>query len=878
MSILRFVTGCVLALGLVGTAQAQAYPDATYDPAVPTLLDIVGHEHGGMVSSAAEISQFMRALAAHDPSRMQVQSYGETWQGRELTYAVISSPQNMARLDAIKANLATLAQGDALPAAQLEETPAVVWLSYGVHGDEITPPDSALFMAYHLMAAQDNVLVESLLRNTIIIIDPSQNPDGRDRFVHSFASALGLEPQADRYSLEHDQPWPRGRFNHYLFDLNRDWFAMTQPETQGKVAAVLEWNPVIYVDSHEMGGDNSYYFPPAARPFNPEITNDQRARQVQLGRNMARWFDRFGQAYFTREVFDAFYPGYGDMWPTLNGAIAMTFEQASPRGLVFARRDGKMLTYAQGVRNNVLTSLATLETVAQNKNAFLTDYAAFRKSAIDDASGARDRYIVLDRSESRYEAEALARRLAGQGIAVQRVPAGSQQCRTTYTDGAIIVDMAQPQGRLIKTLLSQSTPLAADFVAEQESRRDRGLNHELYDVTAWSLPLMDGVQAEQCNRVDLSNAEMISATDPIPSVTDGVGQFGYVVPWTDGGQARLVIAALKAGLSGKTTNEAFVQNGRTFPSGSVVFALADNQDTLGAELSQLAREIGAEIVPMANSWVDDGPNFGSSSFAAMKVPRVAIAWGIGTSPTSAGNTRFVLERQLGIPVSPIRVSTVSRADLSLYDVIIIPDTYGGLTSQMGRVEPLQDYVREGGVLVAIATGVAELANEEVGLLSTKLELASTEGDESGEEESASVPGLNFATLEEYEEHIHNHRARPEDIPGVLVRTVANTDHWMASGYDRATALVTGREIFRPLNAADGTNVFRFEDADRLLASGYLWEENRLQLAYKPFVMTERHGDGVVIGFTQSPTTRAYLNGLNLLLANAVVLGPARMAQ
>lgn len=878
MSILRFVTGCIVALSLVGTSEGQAYPDATYDPAVPTLLDVVGHEHGGMVSSAAEISQFMHALAAHDPSRMQVQSYGETWQGRELTYAVISSPQNMARLDAIKANLATLAQGDALPAAQLEETPAVVWLSYGVHGDEITPPDSALFMAYHLMAAQDNTLVESLLRNTIIIIDPSQNPDGRDRFVHSFASALGLEPQADRYSLEHDQPWPRGRFNHYLFDLNRDWFAMTQPETQGKVAAVLEWNPVIYVDSHEMGGDNSYYFPPAARPFNPEITNDQRARQVQLGRNMARWFDRFGEAYFTREVFDAFYPGYGDMWPTLNGAIAMTFEQASPRGLVFARRDGKMLTYAQGVRNNVLTSLATLETVAQNKNAFLTDYAAFRKSAIDDASGARDRYIVLDRSESRYEAEALARRLAGQGIAVQRVPAGSQQCRTTYADGAIIVDMAQPQGRLIKTLLSQSTPLADDFVAEQESRRDRGLNHELYDVTAWSLPLMDGVQAAQCNRVDLSNAEMISATDPIPAVTDGVGQFGYVVPWTDGGQARLVIAALKAGLSGKTTNEAFVQNGRTFPSGSVVFALADNQDTLGAELSQLAREIGAETVPMANSWVDDGPNFGSSSFAAMKMPRVAIAWGIGTSPTSAGNTRFVLERQLGIPVSPIRVSTLSRADLSLYDVVIIPDTYGGLTSQMGRVEPLQDYVRGGGVLVAIATGVAELANEEVGLLSTKLELASTEGDESGEEDTASVPGLNFATLEEYEEHIHNHRARPEDIPGVLVRTVANTDHWMASGYDRATALVTGREIFRPLNAADGTNVFRFEDADRLLASGYLWEENRLQLAYKPFVMTERHGDGVVIGFTQSPTTRAYLNGLNLLLANAVVLGPARMAQ
>lgn len=878
LTIFRIVLGCFFAAGFIAAADAQAYPEATYDPDVPTLLEAVGHDHGDMISSAAEITAFMRTLAAHDPSRMQVQTYGETWQGRELTFAVISSPENMARLEAIKTDLSTLSRGDTLSNDQLDQTPAVIWLSYGVHGDEITPPDSALFMAYHLMAAKNDVIVDAVLANTIVIIDPSQNPDGRDRFVHSFVSALGLEPQMDRYSVEHDQPWPRGRVNHYLFDLNRDWFAMTQPETQGKVAAVLEWNPVIYVDSHEMGGDNSYYFPPAARPLNPEITAEQRVRLAQLGRNMARWFDRFGQPYFTREVFDAFYPGYGDMWPTLNGAVAMTFEQASPRGLVFARRDGETLTYAHGVRNNVLTSLATLEVVAQNKNAFLTDYVAFRQSAIDAATRASDRYVVLDLSQSRFEAEALARRLARQGIAVQRVPAGSQQCRKTYLDGAIIVDMAQPQGRLIKTLLSPSTPLADDFVAEQESRRDRGLNHELYDVTAWSLPLMDGVKAEQCNRVDISNADTISGTDPIPAITNGAGQFGYVVPWTDGGQARLVIAALKVGLSGKTTSEPFVQNGRSFPSGSVVFAIADNQDGFANELTRLAQEIGAELVPMANSWVDDGPNFGSSSFAAMKMPAVAIAWGNGTSPTSAGNTRFVLERQLGIPVSPIRVSTMGRADLSLYDVIIIPDTFGGLTGQMRNPEPLKEFVREGGVLVAIATGVSELASEEVGLLSTKLELASTDGEANGEEDGATVPGLNFGSLQDYEDHIHDHRARPEDIPGVLVRTIADTDHWMASGYEDATALVSGREIYRPLNAADGTNVFHFEDADRLLASGYLWEENRLQLAYKPFVMAERHGDGVVIGFTQSPTTRAYLNGLNLLLANAVVLGPARMAQ
>ena len=461
---------------------------------------------------------------------------------------------------------------------------------------------------------------------------------------------------------------------------------------------------------------------------------------------------------------------------------------------------------------------------------------------------------------------------------MQRVPAGSTQCRNSYAAGALIVDKAQPTGRLINTLLSPSTPLPSDFVAEQESRRDRGLNHELYDTTAWSMPLMDGVSFKECRRVDLDDAVAIAATDPIPSSTSGTGRYGYAVPWTDGGQARLVIAALDAGLSGKTTDTAFVQGGRTFPSGSVVFPVAGNPETLGADLTRMATEIGAELVPMANSWVEEGPNFGSSSFAAMKMPKVAMAWDMGTSPTSAGNTRFVLEQELGIPVAPIRVSTLGRAALSIYDVVIIPDTFGGVVAQSRSADQLKSFVRDGGVLIALATGVTELASKDVGLLSTKLELATSDAESGAAEEGLRVPGVNFGSLEDYEASIESDRARPEDIPGVLARAVANPDHWLAAGYDGANVMVTGREIYRPLNASDGANVFRFAGADDLLVSGYLWEENRLQLAYKPFVMAERHGDGVVIGFTQSPTTRAYLNRMNLLVANAVVLGPARMAQ
>ncbi|MEO0982133.1 MAG: M14 metallopeptidase family protein [Pseudomonadota bacterium] len=887
MNAIKFLLGGLLSACFAAPALAQDYPAATYDPDVPTLEDVVGHDHGEAITSSREINTYLRALAAADPERMQVRAYGETWQGRELTYAIISSTENMAenmaRLDDIQADLATLAAGDGLPDTTLEETPAVVWLSYSVHGDEITPADSALFMAYHLLAADGDELVDTILDNTIVIIDPVQNPDGRDRFIHSFTSALGLEPLADRHTAEHDQPWPRGRFNHYLFDLNRDWFAMTQPETRGKVAAVLDWNPVVYVDAHEMGGDNTYYFPPAARPFNPNVTDSQRDKQVELGRNMARYFDRFGVAYFTREVFDAFYPGYGDMWPTLNGAVAMTFEQGSPRGLVFTRRDGTELTYAEGVRNNVLSSLATLETVARNKADYLRDFGAYRSSAIAESRRAGDRYVVLDLAGARYEAEALARRLAGQGVAVQRTPAGSRHCGDTYSGGALIVDLAQPQGRLIRTLLSPSTPLADDFVAEQESRRDRGLDHELYDVTAWSLPLMDGVAAQQCSRVALDAAVPVSADEPIPAITASGGAFGQIAPWSDGGQARLVIAALRTGLKGKTADEAFTQDGRVFPAGTVVFPAADNPPDLDAQLQALALEIGAELVPMETSWVEAGPNFGSSAFAALSEPKIAIVWGEGTSPTSAGNTRFVLERQLGLPVAPIKASTLARADLSLYDVLIIPETFGGFAGELSDAGAVQTFVREGGVLVAFGGAVAEIADEEFGLLSTKLEYAARdeESSEDGapdEDEDTRAPGLIFESEDAYAAHIDDHQARPEDIPGVLARVEANTDHWLASGYDRATVLVTGRNIYRPLNAGDGVNVFRFAGADELLVSGYLWEENRAQLAFKPYLMAEQHGDGLVIGFTQSPTTRAYLNGLNLLLANAIVLGPARMAQ
>jgi hypothetical protein len=425
---MRALATAILAtlFGTIGAGAQTAPLTVQYDDAVPSLLSEYGYEFGAEITPPAEAVDYLYTLAEASPDRMRVVEYARSWEGRPLVYAVIARPETMERLDTIQSGLQQLADPAGMNAADrdrlIADLPAVVWLSYGVHGDEISSTDAGLRMAYHLLAARGDDVVDTILDNTIVIIDPSQNPDGRNRFVQSFRAARGLSPSEDRFTAEHDQPWPGGRFNHYLFDLNRDWFARTQPETRGRVDAILDWRPVVVVDAHEMGGDSSYFFAPSAEPFNPNIVDSQRAAQALIGRNHGEWFDRLGYDYYTREVFDAFYPGYGDMWPTLQGAIAMTYEQASARGLEWRRRDGSLLTYADGVDRHFIASLSTAQVVAENRTRFLRDFVAFRDSASTSADAPQA--VLLDIASNRWGAERMARNLAAQDIAVSRLTPG----------------------------------------------------------------------------------------------------------------------------------------------------------------------------------------------------------------------------------------------------------------------------------------------------------------------------------------------------------------------------------------------------------------------------------------------------------------------
>lgn len=866
----RLIAG-LCALGLGVAAQAQSFFEGEFDSAIPTLEETLGYQPGSRITAPEDAVTYLRALAAAAPDRMKIVEYARSWQGRPLHYVILTAPQNMARLDSIQADLANVAAGRASNGEALP----VTWLAYSVHGNEISPTDAGLTLAYHLLAARGDPRTEKILNETIVVIDPVQNPDGRARFVHNFRTALGLAPAGDRQAAEHDEPWPSGRVNHYMMDLNRDWFALTQPETRGKVRAILDWHPVVVKDIHEMGGDSTYFFAPAAQPYNPNITQAQLRGYTIIGRNNARYMDALGEPYFTREVYDLFYPGYGDTWNTHQGAIGGTYEQGSARGLVWERSDGTTLTYGDTVRNQFVTSFSAAEAVAENADLFLTEYANYRAANANGAAG-RGTYVI-DLAARRWNAESLGRRLAAQGVTVLRRDGPASACGVSYPQGYLAVPQAQPAARLVRSLLDVDTPLPRDFVLEQEKRRDQGFEHELYDVTAWSVGMMSGTRVNLCGSP--VGGDPLGGSAPIAPVAEGSGSFGIAIPWTDSGQARLVTLALREGIVARSSQAAFTMEGRQFPRGSVIVPAGSNTPEQMARLRDLAREIGAHTVALQSSWVDEGPNLGSADFVRLTLPRVAMAWDEGISQLSAGAMRYVLEQRLGLPVVPIRSDRFSRVDLSDYDVLIVPD--GSPAGAMGSagLANVREFVARGGVMVAIGNALGAFARGDDPLLSTAREAAlGRDPDEADEEEGPGLAKAEEITDEAaYQALIEDQGALPDTLPGALLNTAPDPENFLSAGYDDgAIVLASGSDIFTPLDRSEGVNVMRFASADRLVASGYVWEENRRQLAFKPYMMAQRTGRGMTIGFAQDPSTRAFLDGLDLLIANAVIVAPSRV--
>lgn len=874
----------VIALRLsVSAASAQEpplWPGAKYDPAIPTIKSVLGYDHGEVITTTDNVAVYLQALQKAAPTRARLIEYARTWEGRPLWLFVIGNPDRIAKLDQLKADIqrfgdprrTSTGDGDRLA----RELPVVVWLMHGVHGNEISSSDAALAEAYHLLASQGDAGVDAVFRDALVLIDPMQNPDGRARFIAGNLQGRAADPDPAPYSAEHDEPWPGGRSNHYLFDMNRDWFAQSQPETRGRIKIGLDYLPQISVDLHEQGGDATYYFSPPGEAINPHITKSQIGGWDLLGKALAARFDERGWPYFIRETYDAFYPGYGDSWPTFQGSIGNTYEQASARGLVFARSDDTTLTYRDGVMHHFNAAIVTCITAARNRETLMRNYLEYRRSAVAEGEkGAIREYIIVPGQDS-SRADLLAKNLATQGIEVRRAEEPVKIATRTIPAGAYLVSNAQPAARMVRNLLDPRTDQSAEFIKRQEDRRKMRLNDEIYDITAWNLPMLFDVETITSPSTITVKATAVSPQYdvPMPARPLAAGKVGYLMPWGSAATA-LSADALQHGIRIHSIGGAFTHNGRRYPIGTAFIRNADNPSDLHAKLSALVAKHGAEVVPIDSTWVDEGTSLGSNNAPALKTPHVLLAWDTPASTLSAGWTRYVLERRFNVPVTAVRAGSLGRANFNDYDVIVLPSgNYGGSINE-ALLNRIKDWLRAGGTLVTLAEATRWATGNNVGLLDTTGLLKDGRPDVpppsggGGGNNNAPKPG-EF----DYDKAIQPDRERPASQPGAILRVTLDTNHWLTAGNDNETQImIEGNRVFAPLKLNSGRNVGVYATKDKLIASGLIWPDAQDILVQKAFLMHQPFGQGHVIAFAEEPNYRAFTESTMLLFMNAVMLGP-----
>ncbi len=868
-------------------------PGVRYDAAIPTLKQVLGHDHGEVITPPDGAVTYLEALARAAPTRTRLIEYGRTWEGRRLVVLVIAAPERMAQIETVQKGLQRIADPRGLAAAEeeslLTSLPVAVWLMHAVHGNEISSTDAALLEAYHLLAAQGDPQVTAILRDALVMIDPLENPDGRARFMATNLQAMGPEADPEPFSAEHNEPWPGGRANHYLFDMNRDWFAQSQAETRGRTKLYLQWYPQVVVDLHEMSGDSSYYFAPPADPLNPHITPQQVGWFNTMGKANAARFDERGFAYFIREVYDSFYPGYGESWPIFHGAVGMTYEMASARGLAFRRDDDTVLTYRDGVLRHFTAAITTAHTAAANRRQLLRDFLDYRRSAIAEGEKGQTRAWLVPVGADPARAHRFAQLLRDQGFDVLRSAEAITVNSRTLAAGTYVVPAAQPAGRLLQNLMDPAISQPDAFVKEQERRRKKRLPDQMYDVTGWHLPSTFDVDV-----VAFDRAVTTLKTQPVvalPAVALPAAKVGYVMPWGTG-TAALVIAAQRAGLKVRFADAGFTIAGRAYPVGTAIVRSAEHGADLPATLSRLASEHGADVAAVDSAFVEAGISLGSNDVVALKAPKVLMAWDAPTSSQSAGWARYVLERRYGQAVTAVRVSALGGVDLARFDVLILPSGNYGQALGGAVLQRVKDWVSAGGTLVTLAEATRWATRENVGLLDTTPELrngrpdrpagSGSGGGGGGAEGSGSRPTSGGAgDADAPKQPIDLEKAtRPKEEPpvstsGALMKATLDTEHWLTAGTDgELQVMVEGTRVFSPITLDKGRNVATYATGDDAIAAGLMWPEAKTQLGNKPFLIAQTRGRGHVIAFTEDPNFRAFMEGTQLLFINSVLLGPA----
>jgi len=890
------------------------YDVSVYDRAVPNPNDFLVEPVGVWPAGWDEMDAYFRKLAdASD--RVLLEPHGLTHEGRELYHLIISAPENLARLDELRAAMDKVADPEAFGSAaeldaQVRDLPAFCWLAYSIHGDEISSCDAAVRLAWHLAAAGDEATLH-LLKNLVILIEPSENPDGRERYLAMLETYRSATPNYDPWSLQHSGVWPRGRGNHYWFDLNRDWILLTQPETEGRVRSIVKYHPVLVIDGHEMGSDGTFLFSPPREPINPNTPANVLKWYEVYGREQAAALDRRGWPYYTGEWNDQWYVGYGSAWPTFFGAVGILYEQAGVDGR-FVRQSGDyLLTYHEAVNHQFTSSLANLKTTADHRADILRDYHRSRKE-ITEAGRAGGLTFLFPPDRDEIKMSRFIRSLVAQGIQVTRAtdsfadPSAlnaynEPRGRTAFPAGTFIVSTAQPHGALAKAILEFDPHLSKSFLEEERRELEKHGETRMYETSAWSVPLLYNLDAY------FTTGRLPAAVEPITEAAPAGGgvhnadaSYGYAVDMV-GEKTYLVLNRLFAeDVTVHAAEKPFRLEGRDYGAGALVLRRRGNPDNLPDIVARLAAEVGIDIRGISTGYSEIGSKLGAGTFRLLRQPRVALAVGMPLSSGTSGSLWFTIDRQLGMPHSLVSFDRMAWSDLSSYNVLIIPDSWGGLGDLLGGGIPgkIAKWVGDGGTLILIGSS-GDWAADTAGSLSAvrlRSQVLSRLGDYDAalqREIAADAPVVDTMALwhpekvsaaKEEDKGEREGRATGSDEEadrwarrfhprGVILQADLNPEHYLAFGLGRRLPVFVWADDCW-LAKSPVTAVARLTpDEMKLRLAGLLWPEARRRWAGSAYITHERQGQGQIIMFAGDPTFRAYTYGTRQLLLNAVLYGP-----
>ena len=902
--------------------------EGNYTESISNPEVFLGFEAGQRVADPAQISAAIAAWQGQS-DRLKVIEYARTHEGRPLFAVFISSAENLARLDEIEAQITRLSDarniGDSEAKSIIKSLPAVAWMAYSIHGNETSGADAALASIYHLIASTDSE-VTSMLDNMIVVIDPMMNPDGRARFAKSLEQYRGTAPNVDDQSLLHTGDWPFGRTNHYFFDLNRDFYLLTQPETQGRVALINTWRPQLIIDGHEMGAQSTFLMGPPRQPLNANIDKDLQKWARVFSEEQGAAFDDRSWRYFTGEWFENWYPGYSN-YAEYRGSMHILYEQSRMAEDGVRRPEGTVQTYMESVHHQFVSTMANLESLAMHSQAMYRDYWDGRKYNVSSKGAFGNRSYVFLANENHGRMNALVERLEAQGIelytndkpitvAAATTQLGEQANDLEIPAGSLIVPNRQPDAPLVAAILEFDADVKKSVLIEERQRTLRDGSSLMYDTTAWNFSMMYGlpsITVPQHLSKGLSPWESHSGTQSIDETA-----LAWAVNGEDDRSVAFAARLMEQGINVRIIDKATVLSDQALPRGTVVVTAMDNpkRDDVVALVSAEAKTLDVDLVSVGSGYgAGDLPDWGGAHFRLLSRPQIAILSQQGFSSYDVGSSWWAIDTHLGIRHSQVDTAYLSRADLRRYNTIVIPNGYRPMSS--AETSALRDWVKQGGTLIAHDNSAAQLARDngigQVRSIGDALDNAQDYDialqrerlSTSDALDTAAVGAHRVSSAVDYpwdqgakalsgDELKRREAWQKRFMPsGAMVAGQVDTLHWMSFGTpdtlpllyenqpvlmakDRQQAVVRIGVLREDgdVNEAQTINWSTIPAGNALTVrmSGLIWPEAAARIANSAYVTRERVGKGQVILFSGQPNFRGSTRGVGRIWLNALVYG------